>query len=79
MADYLFTMENLKHTYDGRIVLSIPNLSFEERKIHAITGPNGTGKTTLCSILAFLLKPTAGAIAYRGENAHGNGALLDAL
>jgi len=79
MTVHLFTMENLRHTYDGRVVLSIPHLSFEERKIHAITGPNGSGKTTLCSIMALLLQPTEGVISYRGTNPYEDGTTLDEL
>lgn len=73
MGEYLFKVENLTHNYGDRTVLTIPSLTFETRKIHAITGPNGSGKTTLCSILSLLLKPTTGTLWYQGERIYENG------
>jgi tungstate transport system ATP-binding protein len=79
MADCLFKLENLIHVYDGRPVLTIPHLTFEPKKIHAITGPNGSGKTTLCSILSLLLKPTSGKVCYRGEPLYENGGITEGI
>jgi len=36
----------------------------------ALVGPSGSGKTTMLSILAALLKPTAGEIYLDGQNVH---------
>ena len=79
MKEPLFTIENLSQVFDNRLVLNIPRLSFEEKKIHAITGPNGSGKTTLCNILGLLLKPTTGKIWYQGEMVYENGGLPERL
>jgi len=79
MKEPLFTIENLSQVFDNRLVLNIPRLSFEEKKIHAITGPNGSGKTTLCNILGLLLKPTTGKIWYQGEMIYENGGLPERL
>ena len=79
MKEPLFTIENLSQVFGSRLVLNIPKLSFEERKIHAITGPNGSGKTTLCNILGLLLKPTTGRIWYQGEKVYENGGLPEQL
>jgi len=79
MKEPLFTIENLSQVLDNRLVLNIPRLSFEARKIHAITGPNGSGKTTLCNILSLLLKPTTGKIWYQGEMVYENGGLPERL
>lgn len=79
MKEPLFTIENLSQVFDNRLVLNIPSLSFEEKKIHAITGPNGSGKTTLCNILGLLLKPTTGKIWYQGEMVYENGGLPERL
>jgi len=79
MKEPLFTIENLSQVFDNRLVLNIPRLSFEEKKIHAITGPNGSGKTTLCNILGLLLKPTTGKICYQGEMVYENGGMPERL
>ena len=59
-------VQALKHAYDDREVLDIPDLSFEKGRIYALVGPNGAGKSTLMLILALILKPTFGKIHYQG-------------
>ena len=61
----LFRIENLVKTYDERVVLNLPELEIEEKRIVALLGPNGAGKTTLMKILAFLEFPTSGDIWYQ--------------
>ncbi len=39
-------------TYNGRLVLSLPELELQEGKITAVIGPNGSGKSTFAKILA---------------------------
>ncbi|MDO5331053.1 MAG: ATP-binding cassette domain-containing protein [Bacillota bacterium] len=36
----------IKKEYDGRVVLDVPSLEFEEGKVYALIGANGSGKTT---------------------------------
>lgn len=43
----------IRKEYDGRVVLSVPSMQFEEGKIYALIGANGSGKSTfgkLCGI-----------------------------
>lgn len=61
----LYSIRNLKMIYDGRTVLDLPELYFEQGKIYALLGPNGSGKTTLLSVLSFLNRPTTGTVFYR--------------
>jgi ABC-type spermidine/putrescine transport systems, ATPase components len=79
MEKHLFKIEDLTHVYEDRTILNISSLTFEAKKIHAITGPNGSGKTTLCNILGLLLKPTFGKIWYQGEMVYENGGLPERL
>lgn len=79
MRTALFTLKHLIHRYQERTILNIPFLTFEPRKIHAITGPNGSGKSTLCSILALLLNPTGGTVLYQGSPVSHNGNSADRL
>lgn len=43
------------------------SLEFEEGKIYALLGPNGSGKTTYMKMIAGLVKPTSGSISYKGN------------
>ncbi len=64
MDKLIFKVRNLKKTYNGKIVLDIYNLNFQEGRIYAIVGPNGSGKTTLLNILNLLEKPDEGQIFF---------------
>ncbi len=44
------------------------NLSFEEKKFYAITGPNGGGKSSLAKVIMGIVKPTQGSIYFNGED-----------
>jgi len=48
-------------------VLEIEALGVDEGNILALVGPNGAGKTTLLMLLAFLARPEAGRIGFRGR------------
>lgn len=64
MDKLIFKVRNLKKAYNGKIVLDVNNLNFQEGKIYAIVGPNGSGKTTLLNILNLLKKPDEGQIFF---------------
>ena len=64
MDKLIFKVRNLKKAYNGKIVLDVDNLNFQEGKIYAIVGPNGSGKTTLLNILNLLEKPDEGQIFF---------------
>ncbi len=57
-------ISNLRHEYDGREVFSSINLSFEGTCL-AITGANGSGKSTIIKIISGLLMPTDGYVSFR--------------
>ena len=59
-------IQNLEVQYDGRTVLTIPELAFEEGRIYAIVGPNGSGKSTLLKAVNLLITPHRGRILYDG-------------
>lgn len=47
------------------------NLTIDEKKFVAITGPNGGGKSTLARLIVGIAKPTSGEIWYNGKNVTG--------
>ena len=54
-----------KHFGDLHALKGI-DLTIEQGEFFALLGPNGAGKSTLISILAGLIKPSAGAISVMG-------------
>ncbi len=63
----LYKLENLKRNFGSRTALDLECLEIEQGKIYTLIGPNGAGKTTLLKILAFLDRPEAGRILFRGQ------------
>jgi molybdopterin-binding protein len=63
----LAELKNLTKRFGERTVLDNITLQIQEGEILGLLGPNGSGKTTLLKALAFLLKPDAGEITFRGE------------
>jgi branched-chain amino acid transport system ATP-binding protein len=47
------------------------SLSVSEGEIFAVIGPNGAGKTTLFNLIAGVMRPDAGEIAFAGERSDG--------
>lgn len=59
---------------DGPDILRDVNLAFEKGEFVAVTGRNGSGKTTVTRLLTGLEKPVAGEILYNGEDVTGEDA-----
>jgi len=65
-----FVVEGLKATIEGKEILKGIDLEIKGGEIHAIMGPNGTGKSTLASALMGHPKyeVTDGAVSLNGED-----------
>jgi len=61
--------EDLDHSFGDVEVIDDVSVGVEAGDVTAIVGPNGSGKTTLLRLLAGLLTPTAGSVAYLGPDA----------
>jgi len=53
--------------YGDKVVVDSVNLQIREGEILALLGPNGSGKTTILKILAFIENPTSGKVTFQGE------------
>lgn len=62
-------VENVGYWYtNDRPLFQQINITFEPRKMYAILGKSGSGKTTFLSLLAGLDSPKEGQISYQGES-----------
>ena len=64
----LFTIKDLRLELGGREVLNIPALEIPDERIIALTGPNGSGKTSLMQLLGGIMNPLSGTIRYRDQD-----------
>lgn len=64
----MLELKNVCFHKDGKDILNNINLSIDEGKFVAITGPNGGGKSTLAKIIMGIYMPTSGQILYNGED-----------
>ena len=64
----LIRADNITHSYTGgKAVLTGAHIAIGAGQTVGLLGPSGSGKSTMGQILAGLLRPTDGAVCYRGE------------
>ena len=66
----LLQIKGLHAGINGKEILRGVNLEVNNGEVHAIMGPNGTGKSTLASVIAGreVFDVTAGEILYKGKD-----------
>ncbi len=64
----MIVLENISKKFGDKMILSQASHTFREGEIASITAPNGTGKTTLLSIISGLLLPDEGTVVYGSKN-----------
>jgi len=67
MAEILRTAAVSK-TFGGLAAVADVDISVNGGEIHCLIGPNGAGKSTLFKLIIGTYPPSAGTIAFRGEN-----------
>lgn len=68
MATVLLELRNVTMRLGGLVTLSDLSVTVPEGAIVSLIGPNGAGKTTAFNIVTGFLRPTAGAVLYRGRD-----------
>ncbi|MBE0639180.1 MAG: ABC transporter ATP-binding protein [Bacteroidales bacterium] len=63
----MLAVENLRKSFDSKIVLDGLNFTIEKGELYGLLGPNGAGKTTAINILCGLLKADEGMIRIAGK------------
>lgn len=59
--------KDLNKTYGGTHALNDVSIEVSSGKIHALMGGNGSGKSTFIKVLAGVVTPDSGSLAFRGE------------
>jgi ribose transport system ATP-binding protein len=61
------SIRGIGKSFEGNVVLSGIDLDVYEGELVALLGENGAGKSTLSSIIAGVIKPSAGTMSWEGQ------------
>ncbi|GAB1404823.1 Fe-S cluster assembly ATPase SufC [Lentimicrobium sp.] len=66
----MLSIKNLRASIEGKEILKGVNLEVRAGEVHAIMGPNGTGKSTLASVIAGrdIFEVEEGEVIFKGKN-----------
>ncbi len=67
----LLDVRGVTKRFRGLVAVDAVSLAVDEGEIFAIIGPNGAGKTTLFNMIAGVMVPDAGTIAFAGARIDG--------
>jgi ABC-type sugar transport system ATPase subunit len=59
--------KSITKSFDGALVLSQVDITFEPGEIHSVCGENGAGKSTLLKIMAGVYQPGSGELLFGGN------------
>ncbi len=68
--NHAIEVDSLSHNYGDRVIYENLSFSVPTRKVVALLGKNGVGKTTLIRILMGFLRPSGGQCKVLGEASH---------
>jgi len=63
----LLEVHGLSKSFGGLRVLNSVGMAVTEGTVHALIGPNGSGKTTFLNCLSGILAPDGGEVRFRGQ------------
>ncbi|WP_137286274.1 ABC transporter ATP-binding protein [Halorussus salinisoli] len=67
-TEALLRTEDLTKQFGDFVAVDGVNLEVREGEFRSVIGPNGAGKTTLFNCITGALRPTSGAVRFRGED-----------
>jgi branched-chain amino acid transport system ATP-binding protein len=67
----LLQITNVSKNFTGLRAVADVSFAVPEGAIFAVIGPNGAGKTTLFNLIAGVMRPDTGTIAFQGERIEG--------
>jgi phospholipid/cholesterol/gamma-HCH transport system ATP-binding protein len=65
--DAIIQLKNLTKRFNGRSVIDNVTMAIEKGKTTVVIGPSGCGKTVLLKHLIVLMRPTSGAVFFKGR------------
>lgn len=65
---HLLEIENLRKSYDGKMVVDGVNMKIKRGEVVGLLGPNGAGKTTTFYMVVGMLQPEEGKIVFDGKD-----------
>ena len=74
MAEAILTGTGLTKRFGGLVAVDAVDLAIPEGEIIGLIGPNGAGKSTLFRLIAGILPPSSGRVAFRGADITGHSA-----
>lgn len=66
--EFILEARGLTKEFSGFVAVREVDFRVRRGAIHALIGPNGAGKTTFFNLLTKFLNPTAGSIAFEGQD-----------
>jgi branched-chain amino acid transport system ATP-binding protein len=63
----LFALRDVSVTFGGVRALTDVSMSVSPGQVHGLIGPNGAGKTTAFNVACGFVRPSAGALAWKGQ------------
>jgi branched-chain amino acid transport system ATP-binding protein len=67
----ILEVRGLTKRFGGLVAVRDVDFHVERNEIVSLIGPNGAGKTTVFNLVSGVLKPTAGTVAFDGQNMRG--------
>ncbi|GGF58432.1 ABC transporter ATP-binding protein [Azorhizobium oxalatiphilum] len=68
LSDVVLAAHGVGVRFGGFTALQDASVAFRRGAITGVVGPNGAGKSTLFNILSGRVRPTSGAVLYKGED-----------